>query len=158
RTGIGGRGLKHLPPVPLGRRGDLRDLAGEIGGVDLASLVRIGFDPQAVVGDDHDGERIAGGGRTFVVVDDQFRPAYGAHVGAALQVVPGNLDVIRSQPVTQINHALAGIVCVGAFRVLLHYRAEGRERLVRRGGRTLREVDVEKPLDGVRLLLEVHQT
>ena len=70
----------------------------------------------AVVGLDHDGERVPAGGGFGKPRDDVLRAAHGRNPGPAAQVVAGHVDLVAGEPVHQLLHAharIGGVAAVG---------------------------------------------
>ncbi len=109
---------------------------------------------ELVVGIDHEQEGLLELGRAGVVLQRVHRAVDGRDVGAAIEVVACDVILVRGEPVSEIHHALAGVVGVAALGEAPEQLLEGRERRQRVFRRPDRQVDVEHPLENVRRLVE----
>src|SRR5512138_2807679 len=131
-----------LPPPLLGL-GEL--FGGLVGAAEVLAEDGFGVGGELVhvevaIGFDHDLERTADLGRAVVAFDGVACAVERAYVGAAREIVLGDVHLIRSETIAQVDHALTSILGVLAVREALNERLEGLERAERIGGRPLRQV------------------
>ena len=113
----------------------------------------------AVVGLDHDLERLAVRGRGGEAHDRVLRAVGGGEVGAARQVVLRDVDLVAGERLREVGHSLARIVGVAARREARDELLERLERLACGLGVAVGEVLAHEPQprEGTQVLLEVHQ-